>query len=88
VKRDVVLVNQWGLHARSAFSLASTARLFKSDIRFEKNGDFADCKEVSELLTLCAACGDKITIRAEGPDSDKALEKLVKLVESGFGEDK
>lgn len=84
----VTLINQWGLHARAAFSLASAARRFTSDITVEKNGDSANGKEVGDLLTLCAAFGDTLIISAEGPDGPEALDELKSLVEARFGEDK
>jgi len=84
--RSVVLVNKWGLHARAAFSLAKTARGFESEIRVEKNGNFADGKDVGDLLTLCAARGETITITAEGPDCHRAVERIASLAESGFHE--
>jgi phosphocarrier protein HPr len=39
------------------------------------------------ILLLAAAWGSTITITADGPDEDGAVEALAALVESGFGED-
>ena len=37
-------------------------------------------------MLLAAGCGATITISADGADEVDALEALVRLVESGFGE--
>jgi len=39
------------------------------------------------ILLLAAACGSSLTISAEGPDERAAVDALVELVQSGFGED-
>jgi phosphocarrier protein HPr len=37
-------------------------------------------------MMLAAECGSAITIRAEGPDAEAAVDALVALVAEGFGE--
>jgi len=39
------------------------------------------------VLLLAAAHGTTIAISADGPDESDAVEALVQLVETGFGED-
>lgn len=85
-RKKATLVNKWGLHARTAFALASEAMRYESVITVEKKGVMADCKRIDELLLLTAACGDSVSITAEGPDEDKAAEALTAMIESGFGE--
>ncbi len=46
-----------------------------------------DGKSIMGILLLAAACGSSITISAEGPDERAAVDALVALVQSGFGED-
>jgi len=45
-----------------------------------------DGKSILGVLLLAAGCGTPITISAEGADEVEALNALVGLVESGFGE--
>jgi phosphocarrier protein len=46
-----------------------------------------DGKSIMGLLLLAAARGTLVTIAADGPDERAAVEALVDLVTSGFGED-
>jgi phosphocarrier protein len=39
------------------------------------------------ILLLAAARGTTLTITAEGPDEASAVQSLIELVESGFGEE-
>lgn len=87
-ERDVTLVNEWGLHARPAFTLAKVAMRFKSDIWMEKDGVLANVKLVTDILSLCAAKGDTIALKADGEDETEAAEEIAALVAERFGEDK
>ncbi|MDT8272849.1 MAG: HPr family phosphocarrier protein [Desulfomonilia bacterium] len=43
-------------------------------------------KSIMDLLTLAAAKGCRICIRADGDDEDRAVNTLATLVRKGFGE--
>lgn len=87
-KREVALVNEWGLHARPAFMLAKTAMRFKSSLWMEKGGVSADIKSVMDILSLCAAKGDTLELRADGEDEIEAADEITSLVAAKFGEEK
>lgn len=82
----VVIKNTLGLHARPASLFAKTAEKFKSKITVEKDGMIVNGKSIMSLLMLVAESGSTLIIRAEGPDEDKAIKALEKLVMEGFGE--
>lgn len=78
--------NKTGLHARPANQFVSTAKKFKSDIFVEKDSKKANAKSIITILTLGAVQGNQVTISAEGIDEEAAVNELVSLIESGFGE--
>jgi phosphocarrier protein len=43
-------------------------------------------KSIMGVMMLAAEHGSSITLRAEGPDADQALEALAQLVHNRFGE--
>lgn len=86
-EKTVKIPNKLGFHARPAQQFANLASQFKSEISVEKDGNVANGKSILGLLMLVADYGSEITIRAEGPDEQEAVEALVKLVEDGFGEE-
>jgi phosphocarrier protein HPr len=85
--RAVVVSNQLGLHARAAARFVHLATRFVSQIRVTRDSKVMDGKSIMGILLLAAARGTTITISAEGLDEADAVEALVRLVESGFGEE-
>ena len=75
-----------GLHARPASVFVKTASQYKSDIRVIYGAKEINAKSILSVLTLGANQGAKIVIKAEGEDSDQALQTLTELIESNFGE--
>lgn len=86
-KRKVMVVNKLGLHARPASAFAKLASRFESEIFVEKDGNIVNGKSILGLMMLVAPKGVTLTIIADGPDEDKAIKELVKLIEDGFYEE-
>ena len=83
----VTVVNQLGMHARAAAKFVHLATRFQSQVRVVRDGRQMDGKSIMGILLLAAARGSTITISAEGSDERDAVDALVALVRSGFGED-
>ena len=84
--RPVTVSNALGLHARAAARFVHLATQFSSQIRIGRDGKSMDGKSIMGILLLAAARGTTLTISADGADEAAAVEALVRLVESGFGE--
>jgi phosphocarrier protein HPr len=89
VSRQVLIVNERGLHARaSAKFVTAVSRLTQGLlVEVEKDGHTVTGSSIMGLMMLGAAKGSEIIVHVEGEDADRALEKLVGLVVDGFGED-
>ena len=85
--RTVVVVNQLGMHARAAAKFVRVATRYQARVRVARDAREMDGKSIMGILLLAAARGTSITISAEGADEDEAVQALVALVASGFGED-
>lgn len=86
VRREVVVRNRLGMHARAAVKFVQIASRFAADVRVEKDGQQVNGKSIMGLLTLVAAYGMSMTIVAIGKDARAALDALTRLVASGFDE--
>jgi phosphocarrier protein len=84
--RQVVVVNDHGLHARPAGKLAQTAQSFEAEIQLVHDGQEVDAKSILDVLTLAAGPGEVIEIRASGDDAVDALDGLVTLFKNKFDE--
>jgi phosphocarrier protein HPr len=83
---DVTIVNKLGLHARPSAALTQAASRFKSQVWLSKGSRRVNGKSIMGVMMLAAARGAMLRIEAEGPDEDAAIDALVALVASGFGE--
>ena len=86
VEQLVTIRNALGLHARPAGLLSQAANQFSSNIYLQKGLMKVNAKSIMGIMMLAASRGTALTIRAEGPDEEAAVEALTKLVDSGFDE--
>jgi phosphotransferase system HPr (HPr) family protein len=86
LSRDVTIVNEFGLHARSAARVAQLAGGSTASIWISKGDQKADASSIVDILTLACEKGSRITISIENKVDMPVLEAISKLVESGFGE--
>jgi phosphocarrier protein HPr len=84
--REVEIVNERGLHARASAKFVNLASEIDAQIEVEKDGNRVCGTSIMGLMMLGAARGETIVIHVAGDGADDALEQLVDLVESGFGE--
>lgn len=87
VTRQVEIINKTGLHARPASDFVLTAKKYESKITIcKEGGEPINAKSVVRLLAECIGQGTKVELTADGADEVAALDNLVALIESGFGE--
>lgn len=87
-EKKFTIKNKTGLHARPAALFVQKASRFESDICVKKGGQTINGKSIMGLMMLAAGPGSAITIKAEGPDAENAVNELGKLLEDNFGEEK
>ena len=86
-KKTASIVNRLGLHARPAALLVSTASRFEAEVFFSKEGTRVNGKSIMGVMMLAAEKGSEIVVEAEGPDEVEAVEALLRVFASGFGEE-
>ena len=87
LERRVPLLHRTGLHLRAAGRFAETAAAYRSDVTLSVAGRAVNGKSVLEILTLGAAPGVELVIRAKGEDGQQALDALETLVRNNFDEE-
>ncbi len=86
ITRDVEIKNKLGLHARAAAKLVHCAAKFESDIKIRKGDEEVDAKSILGILLLAAGRGAVITLKANGPDEQAAVDAIEKLIDAKFDE--
>jgi phosphocarrier protein len=86
-KREVVICNQRGLHARAAARFVKLAEQFEAEVWVERDGQAVSGRSIMGLMMLAAGPGSPILLSASGRDAQAAIAALARLVESKFHED-
>lgn len=87
LKREIVIINRLGLHARAAAKFVTLASGFDAEIRLIRSGREVNGKSIMGVMMLAAACGAKLELHASGPEAELALEHLESLILRRFDED-
>ncbi len=82
----VTVSNTRGLHLRCAGELAKLAAAFASHISIRKGKHQVDAKSMLEIITLSASPGSKLTVSANGPDAQSALDAVVSFFDNNLGD--
>jgi len=90
--RKATLINPNGLHARPIMQFVTRVSGFQSNITLKKLDESGaevisgPAGSIVYVMLMDIAQGTEIELFAEGPDEKAAVDELVTLIESGFGE--
>ncbi len=87
VEREVRVLNTLGLHFRPATRLVKLATQFESEITLTRGDRVLSAKSIMEILLLAAEQGTAITLKATGPDAEKAIDAIASLFARKFEEE-
>lgn len=85
VEKTLSVVLENGLQARTAAQFVQEANRFSSELFLEKDGKRVNAKSIMGLMSLAITKGEEITLIAEGPDEEIALNSLVSFINSEKG---
>ena len=86
VERDLAIVNEKGLHARASARFVEVVEAHDAQAEITYDGQTVPADSIMGLLTLGAARGATIHLRARGPAAEPLAEALHRLVADRFGE--
>lgn len=84
--RQATIVNQRGLHARATAKLVRLAETFDARIEVSRDDMTVAGTSILGLMLLAAGIGTVLTLKAEGPQAEAALDALCDLIARGFDE--
>jgi phosphocarrier protein len=85
-RKELLIENKLGLHARAAAQIVKCASAFVSKITLVKDGLEVDGKSIMGIMMLAAAKGSTIMLHANGEDEDRAMDGMENLFKNKFGE--
>ena len=83
------IINATGLHARPASVFVTEAKKYQSNVTIknvDKDSAPVNAKSIMMILAAGLGTGTKVEVACDGADEQEALDALVALIESGFGE--
>ena len=87
--RSTIIQNPTGLHARPATEFVAASKKYASRITLcatEHPEETVNAKSIVLLLSLGLSKGTSVTLTANGGDEAAAVDALIALIDSGFGE--
>ncbi len=87
ISRDFTINNKLGLHARPSAQITQVASRYFAEVWISKNGRRVNAKSIMGVMMLAAGQGSVLTVEADGPDEEQAIEAVGQLISTGFGED-
>ena len=81
VSKQTKIINATGLHARPASVFVTEAKKYQCNVTIKNNA-----KSIMMILAAGLGTGTQIEIACDGEDEQAALDALVALIDSGFGE--
>ncbi|WP_243039209.1 HPr family phosphocarrier protein [Dyella sedimenti] len=86
LEKDIVVSNKLGLHARASAKLVQLVQGFKSTVWLISKGREVNAQSIMGVMMLAAGIGTPLTVRADGPDEESALNAVVELFDRKFDE--
>lgn len=76
------VAHEGGLHARPSALLQGVARRFDAQLEIEFNGQRANARSVTALMTLGVGEGDRVTVHAGGAQAAEALAAMLAALQT------
>lgn len=86
VHADLEIINQLGLHARAAARFVETASRFAAQVTVTNGDESVSGKSILGLMMLAAGQGTQLSLTANGPDAEQAIDALAELIAQRFYE--
>jgi phosphocarrier protein len=86
-RQEAEIVNKLGLHARASAKLTQIAGSYPCEVWMERDKRRINAKSIMGVMMLAASKGSIVTIDTEGEGAEDALQAMLDLIASGFGED-
>ncbi len=87
IKKQIIIINKLGLHARAAAKFVNLASSFSSDIGLARDNKRINGKSIMGVMMLAASQGTVLELSADGDDEALAMARIEELINNRFGEE-
>ena len=86
IQRTVTVKNKFGLHARPAALIVTTASKFQSEFFISKDSVRVNGKSIMGVMMLAAEMGSELLLELDGQDEEQAMAAIILVIDTKFGE--
>ena len=83
VTARVKVINPQGLHMRPAHVFVGGVKAFSSDVTIVFGGKTVNAKSIMGMMSLGLDTGEMVTVIADGPDEETAVDDIAKYLCGG-----
>lgn len=87
MKKEIIITNKTGLHARPASAFVNEAGKYESDVEITFGEKTVNGKSIMGLMSLGISQDSKIIINTKGQDEEEALNQLIYFVEENINKE-
>ncbi len=87
LRKEFLIVNKLGLHARASALLVKTSSRFSSDVKLARDDVEVNGKSIMGIMMLAASKGSSVFLTVDGADETEAFQTIGELIANGFGEE-
>ena len=80
LKKNIIVGNKEGLHARMITSFVKKVSIYKSQIFISKGSAKINAKSIMGLCSIGISEGDMLEIEVSGVDEKEAMEEIIKYL--------
>ena len=86
IRRELVISNRLGLHARATAKLVQLLSTFRAQATLEARGREVNAKSIMGVMLLAAGQGSSVLLRVDGDDEAAAADAVAGLFARRFDE--
>jgi phosphocarrier protein len=87
LRKEFLIINKLGLHARASALLVKTSSRFTSDVKLARDDVEVNGKSIMGIMMLAASKGSSVRLSVDGADEAEAFQAIGDLIATGFGEE-
>ncbi|MFZ2948234.1 MAG: HPr family phosphocarrier protein [Desulfuromonadaceae bacterium] len=87
LRKEFLIINKLGLHARASALLVKTSSRFSSDVKLARDDVEVNGKSIMGIMMLAASKGSSVRLSVDGVDEAEAFQAIGDLISTGFGEE-
>lgn len=82
ITKEITINIPSGLDARPVALLVQVASQYECSIYVASNEKRVNAKSIMGMMSMCISTGEKVTVTADGPDEQVAIENIEKYLSS------